>query len=162
LDFQIDLIKLMCYFYNEGGKMNKKRVMCDFINEVNNRNLMTLFIKNIFGYEDFFDYNYLFRMINTDREIIIDIYDNISDNRFNRYIFSFVKLGYDIKVVEERNVFVSYISVFDVADIDNNLLKLAYLFKIDDNLMIEYANNFLDDVFVEILNEIVKKNYIMI
>jgi len=142
--------------------MNKKRVMCDFINEVNNRNLMTLFIKNIFGYEDFFDYNYLFRMINTDREIIIDIYDNISDNRFNRYIFSFVKLGYDIKVVEERNVFVSYISVFDVADIDNNLLKLAYLFKIDDNLMIEYANNFLDDVFVEILNEIVKKNYIMI
>ena len=28
-------------------------------------------------------------MIDNDKEIIIDIYDNVSDNRFNRYIFSF-------------------------------------------------------------------------
>ena len=137
--------------------MNKKRVMCDFINEINNRKLMTLFIKNIFEYEEFYDYNYLFRTISTDCEIILDIYDNISDNRFNRYIFSFKDLGYDIKIIEEGNVFVSYISVNDVIDCDNKLLKLAYLFKIDDSLMLEYADSFLDSLFVFILDEIIKK-----
>ena len=137
--------------------MNKKRVMCDFINEINNKNLMTLFIKNIFEYEEFYDYNYLFRMISTDREIIIDIYDNVSDNRFNRYIFLFEDLGYDIKVIQEGNVFVSYISINDVIDSDNKLLKLAYLFKIDDNLMLEYASSFLDNIFVSILDEIIKR-----
>ena len=139
--------------------MNKKSVMCEFIREINNRKLMTLFIKNIFGYEDFFDYNYLFRMIDNDKEIIIDIYDNVSDNRFNRYIFSFDSLGYDIKVVHDGNVFVSYISVLDTIDCDNNLLKLAYLFKISDSLIIRYADSFLDDVFVDILSEIIKKLY---
>ena len=139
--------------------MNKKSVMCEFISEINNRNLMTLFIKNIFNYEDFYDYNYIFRMIDTDNEIIVDIYDNVSDNRFNRYIFSFISLGYDIKVVEEGNVFVSYISVLDVMDDDNNLIKLAYLFKIGIDLMTQYANSFLDDVFIEILNKIIKKLY---
>lgn len=146
----------MCYFNIEGGKMNKKRVMCDFINEINNRKLMTLFIKNIFGYEEFYDYNYLFRMISTDNEIIIDIYDNVSDNRFNRYVFSFEKLGYDIKIIEESNVFVNYISINDIIDCNSNLLRLAYLFKIDDSLMIEYASSFLDNLFVSILDEIIK------
>ena len=137
--------------------MNKKRVMCDFINEINNRKLMTLFIKNIFEYEEFYDYNYLFRMISTDNEIIIDIYDNVSDNRFNRYVFSFKKLGYDIKIIEESNVFVNYISINDIIDCNSNLLRLAYLFKIDDNLMIEYASSFLDNLFVSILDEIIKR-----
>ena len=137
--------------------MNKKRVMCDFINEINNRKLMTLFIKNIFKYEEFYDYNYIFRMTSTDYEIIIDIYDNVSNNRFNRYIFSFIDLGYDIKVIEEGNVFVSYISINNVIDCDNNLLKLAYLFKIDDSFMIEYASSFLDNIFVSILDEIIKR-----
>ena len=113
----------MCYFNIEGGKMNKKKVMCDFINEINNRKLMTLFIKNIFKYEEFYDYNYIFRMTSTDYEIIIDIYDNVSNNRFNRYIFSFIDLGYDIKIIEENNVFVNYISINNVIDCDNNSHK---------------------------------------
>lgn len=137
--------------------MRKKNIMRDFIREINERKLMTRFIKNIFGYENFYDYNYLFRMIDNDNEVIIDIYDNVTDNRFNRYVFSFVDSGYDIKVIEERNVFVNYISVVDVTDTDNKLLKLAYLFKIDDVMMLDYANSFLDDVFVEILKEIMKK-----
>ena len=69
--------------------MNKKNMMREFINIINNRKLMTDFIKNIFDYDNFNDYNYLFRMIEEDNGIIIDIYDNVSDNRFNRYIFLF-------------------------------------------------------------------------
>lgn len=135
--------------------MNKKSIMWEFINKINDSKLMTQFIKNIFGYENFFDYNYLFRMIDGDNEIIIDIYDNVSDNRFNRYIFSFVNQDYGFNVVEEGNVFVNYINVLNITDSDNNLLKLAYLFKIDDEKMIEYANSFLDNVFVDILKNIV-------
>ena len=137
--------------------MNRKSVMCDFINEINDRKLMTKFISNIFGYENFYDYNYIFRMIDNDDEIIIDIYDNVSDNRFNRYIFSFVDIGYDIKIVQEGNVFVNYISMISVLDSDSKLLKLAYLFKMDDNKMLDYASSFIDDVFVKILTEILKK-----
>ena len=138
--------------------MNKKNAMRDFIKKINDSNLMTQFIKNIFNYENFYDYNYLFRMIDNDDEVIIDIYDNVSDNRFNRYIFSFVNTGYDIKVIDEKNVFVSYINIKDVIDNDNKLLKLAYLFKIADSEMLAYANSFLDDIFVEILEDIIEND----
>lgn len=137
--------------------MNRKNKMMDFINEINDRKMMTNFIKNLFDYENFYDYNYLFRMIEGDNEIIIDIYDNVSDNRFNRYIFSFVDNDYDMKVIEERNVFVNYISVPQVVDGDDKLLKLAYLFKLDDIEMIDYANSFLISEFVDILRNIMKK-----
>lgn len=138
--------------------MNKKNAMRDFIKKINDSNLMTQFIKNIFNYENFYDYNYLFRMIDNEDEVIIDIYDNVSDNRFNRYIFSFVNTGYDIKVIDEKNVFVSYINIKDVIDNDNKLLKLAYLFKIADSEMLAYANSFLDDIFVEILKDIIEND----
>lgn len=137
--------------------MSKKNMMRDFITEVYDSNLMTKFIINIFDYENFNDYNYLFRMIDGDNEIIMDIYDNVSNNRFNRYIFSFDKDNYDVKVIEEGNVFVNYISVLNIYNCDNKLLKLAYLFNIDDDIMIEYASSFLDNVFVEILKNIIKK-----
>lgn len=136
--------------------MSKKNIMRDFVNEIYNRKLMTKFIKNIFGYKNFYDYNYLFRMIDNDCEIIIDIYDNVSDNRFNRYIFSFIENEYVFKVVEEKNVFVNYISVLLVEDCDDNLMKLAYLFQIPNMMMLDYASTFLDEVFVEILSDVLK------
>ena len=136
--------------------MNKKSAMKCFVDKVYSSNLMTKFIINIFGYDNFNDYNYLFRMIDGDNEIIIDIYDNVSDNRFNRYIFSFMNNDFDFKVIEEGNVFVNYVSVLNVLDSDNKLLKLAYLFKIDDELMLDYAWSFLDDIFIDILSDIIK------
>lgn len=138
--------------------MYKKSIMWDFIKEIYDNKMMTDFIKNIFDYENFYDYNYLFRMIEESDKIIIDIYDNVSDNRFNRYIFSFKKLGFEIKVIEEKNVFVNYISIYDTKDNNNKLLKFAYLFKLDKNEMIEYARLFLDKKFVLILDKIINKN----
>lgn len=137
--------------------MNKKNFMGMFINEINDKKLMTNFIRNIFRYKNFYDYNYLFRMIENDDEIIIDIYDNVTDNRFNRYIFSFSDINYSYKVIEEKNVFVNYLSILKSFDGDNNLIKLAYLFKIEDEIMIEYASTFLDKEFVDILKNILKK-----
>ena len=136
--------------------MDKKSMLKVFISQIKDRNLLTKFIASIFGYTDFHDYNYLFRMIDNDYEVIIDIYDNVSDNRFNRYIFSFLDCDYSFKVVEEANVFVNYICVININDGLNKLEKLAYLFKIDNNKMIEYSKTFLDDVFVEILIDIIK------
>lgn len=136
--------------------MNKKDILRNFIGYINDNGLMTNFIKNIFNYENIFDYNYLFRMIDNNDSIIMDIYDNISDNRFNRYIFSFFDSGYDFKVVEEGNVFVNYICVVNVLNPQNNLLKLAYLFKLDKDEMILYAKTFLDYEFVIILMDLIK------
>lgn len=136
--------------------MNNKNIMRKFIQKIDNSNMMTKFIKNIFDYDNFFDYNYLFRLIDTDDELIIDIYDNVSNNRFNRYIFSFVEGDFDIKIVEDNNVFVNYINVLNVVDSNNKLLKLAYLFKIDNKSMLDYASVFLDCEFVEILADILK------
>ena len=137
--------------------MNKKNMFKLFINKINDRKLMTKFIRNIFDYDKIQDYNYIFRMIDGNNEIIIDIYDNISDNRFNRYIFSFGEKDYTFKVLEEGNVFVNYISVLNMVDSDNKLEKLAYLFKLEDNEMLIYANTFLNKIFVDILEEIIKK-----
>lgn len=136
--------------------MNKKNMLRDFIKVIDDNKMMTKFIKNIFDYSEFYDYNYLFRMIDGDNEVIMDIYDNVSDNRFNRYIFSFLEHEYDFRVIEEGNVFVNYINVLNIGDNNNKLLKLAYLFKIDNGKMIEYASSFLDNEFVLLLSDIIK------
>ena len=137
--------------------MNRKNIMRDFINQINDCKLMTLFIKNIFDYECFFDYNYLFRMIDGGSELIIDIYDNVSDNRFNRYIFSFDNVDYVLKIKEIENVFVNYIGVLNVIDCDNKLLKLGYLFNLDKDMMIDYARSFLPLEIIDILENVLKK-----
>ena len=137
--------------------MTKKNMFKLFINKINDSKLMTKFIINIFDYEGLQDYNYIFRMIDGNNEVIIDIYDNVSDNRFNRYIFSFIDNDYVFKVLEEGNVFVNYISIMNVVDGNNKLEKLAYLFKLDEDEMLDYANTFLNKIFVDILEEIIKK-----
>lgn len=134
--------------------MNKKVIMGRFIEKIEDRKLMTLFIKELFDYDNFNDYNYLFRMKDDNKRVIIDIYDNVSSNRFNRYIFSFTKGDYDFKLVEDKNVFVSYINVLNLADSDNKLLKLGYLFRIRKNKMIGYAKTFLTDEIVKCLEEV--------
>ena len=137
--------------------MNKKDLLYIFIKTIEDRKLLTNFIKNIFDYENFHDYNYLFRIINNDSQVIIDIYDNVSDNRFNRYIFNFSRSNYDIRVIKEGNVFVTYINVLKTEDSDNKLYKLAYLTRLTQSKMIEYAYTFLNKEFVNILEEIIKK-----
>ncbi|MGN1358183.1 MAG: hypothetical protein ACI4WU_02315 [Bacilli bacterium] len=134
--------------------MNKKAIMSRFIEKIEDRKLMTLFIKELFDYDNFNDYNYLFRMKDDNKRVIIDIYDNVSSNRFNRYIFSFTKGDYDFKVVEDKNVFVSYINILNLVDSDNKLLKLGYLFRIRKNKMIGYAKTFLTDEIVKCLEEV--------
>ena len=140
--------------------MNKKTLMVEFINKLQEKKELTLFIKNLFDYENFNDYNYIFRLGEEQNRVIIDIYDNISLHRFNRYIFSFTAGEYDIIVTEESNVFVSFINVLNVNDSEDKLLKLAYLFKIPDNEMIDYANTFMDSKHITILEEIIDKNII--
>ena len=140
----------------QGGKMNKKNMMREFINRINDRGLMTSFIKNIFDYDNFYDYNYFFRMIDIDNKIILDIYDNVSDTKLNRYVFSFDRLDDNIKIVNDGSIFVHYISVLDTKNSNKKLMKLAYLFNIDEVMMLEYADIFLDKIFVEILREILK------
>lgn len=137
--------------------MNNRVIMMNFINEIERLKLMTNFIKNIFEYEEFEDYNYLFRMKYIKKVIIIDIYDNISSNRFNRYLFSFTKGDYDVKVVETNNVYETYINVYTMNDSDNKLYKLAYLFSLNKRMMINYAKSFLNQEFVDILNSILNK-----
>ena len=137
--------------------MNKKDILYTFIKTIEKKQLLTKFIKNIFDYENFNDYNYLFRITENSNQVIIDIYDNISDNRFNRYIFNFSRSNYDIRVIKEGNVFVTYINVLRIGDSNNKLYKLAYLTKLNKNKMYEYASTFLDQEFVDILINIIKK-----
>ena len=123
-----------------------------FIKVIERKKLLTLFIKNIFNYDEIYDYNYLFRIVKSRGQVIIDIYDNISDNRFNRYVFNFNKNKKNINYYKD-NVFVTYINVFDVEDSNNKLCKLGYLFSLSDKDMIDYARAFLDDEFVKILKK---------
>jgi hypothetical protein len=136
--------------------MNKKNMMRDFINIINNRRLMTSFIKNIFGYKNFFDYNYIFRSTDKDNELIIDIYDNVTENRFNRYIFNFDNCNYTYEKKLIDNIHIHYISVLNVKDNDNNLIKLAFLFNLEKDKMIEYAKTFLDKEFIITIKDIIK------
>lgn len=136
--------------------MNKIDVMIRFIKMIEESNMITDFIKNIFGYDDINDYNYIYRMLYDNEKIIIDIYDNITDNRFNRYVFNFLDCDNTIEDRVEEYVYVKYINVLNIGDSNNNLYKLAYLFNLDNSKMLEYANSFLDIKFVKLLDEIIK------
>lgn len=137
--------------------MNKRDMLYRFIKRIERSKLLTLFIQNIFDYDNLYDYNYIFRINKEGDNLVIDIYDNVSVNRFNRYIFN-----YDNKVINndnscDNNVFITYINVNDLKDSNNKLYKLAYLFKLEDDNIITYANTFLDQKIVTILKTIIKK-----
>ena len=132
--------------------MNKKDIMYKFIKTIEKEKKLTLFIINIFNYQNFNDYNYISRIIKNKNEIIIDIYDNVSINRFNRYIFNFSNSNYNIKKQEKNNVFITSIWIENIKESKDKLLKLAYLFK---TLNIEYAKTFLYKDFIDILDKII-------
>ena len=142
--------------------MNKRVLMKEFIETIDRRKLMTQFIKNMFNYQELYDYNYLFRIKEEGNMLVIDIYDNVSNNRFNRYIYRFSPGKYMIKIEEKDNVFVNYINIMNIDkdNYENNIIKLGYLFKLKKNKMIEYAHKFLSDEVVDILSEILKKQAI--
>lgn len=137
--------------------MNKRDMLYRFIKRIERSKLLTLFIQNIFDYDNLYDYNYIFRINKEGDNLVIDIYDNVSVNRFNRYIFN-----YDSKVINndnscDNNVFITYINVNNMKDSNNKLYKLAYIFKLEDDKIITYANTFLDQKIVTILKTIIKK-----
>lgn len=136
--------------------MNKKVILVKLMNTIKNNGLLTKFLNTVFEYNNLSDFSYIYRLTNKADRVVIDIYDNISNNRFNRYIFLFNDLKYDKRVVEENNVFVTYINVLKYKDNNNNFDKLIYLINLDKQEMIMYANTFLDKEFIEILNDIIK------
>ena len=118
--------------------MDKKELMYTFIKSIEKNKILTKFIQNIFEYSELNDYNYLFRLTKDNDSVIFDIYDNISENRFNRYIFYFNK-DIDIDNFSSNNVYVTNINVIKAHDSNKGLYKLAYLFNIDNDKMIKYA-----------------------
>lgn len=128
-----------------------------FIKRIERRKLLTLFIQNIFDYDNLYDYNYIFRINKEGDNLVIDIYDNVSVNRFNRYIFNYGNNVINNDNSCDNNVFITYINVNNIKDSNNKLYKLAYLFKLEDDNIITYANTFLDQKIVTILKTIIKK-----
>lgn len=136
--------------------MNRRRMMGLYLKKLERSKLLTRFIALLFDYKDFHDYNYIYRMVEENNRIIIDIYDNISSNRFNRYIISFKENDKGYSIQEMDNVFVTYINVFKIENADNMLLKFCYLFTLEVDEMVEYAKEFLDLDMVLCLEEMLK------
>lgn len=136
--------------------MNRRRMMGLYLKKLERSKLLTRFIALLFDYKDFHDYNYIYRMVEENKRIIIDIYDNISSNRFNRYIISFKENDKGYNIQEMNNVFVTYINVFKIENADSMLLKFCYLFTLELDKMVEYAKGFLDLDMVICLKEMLK------
>jgi len=135
--------------------VTNQELMYQFVTYIYNNKLTTKFLRNILIYDELHDYNYIFRVALSDNYIIIDIYDNISENRFNRYIFDFNKRNHSFKMNQISNVYVTYINIFSTRKPSSNILKLAYLFKLSRSRMINYAKKFLDDEFIVILKKLI-------
>ena len=82
-------------------------------------------------------------MIEEKNTIIIDIYDNVDGNHFNRYIFNFSKKDFEYKSIEKNNIVINYINICNITNQKNNLLKFSYLFKTTKNKIYPYAKSFM-------------------
>ncbi len=133
--------------------MTKKNDMYIFLKKIEAKKLMTFFLIDIFNYIDFNDYNYISRICKKRAAVILDVYDNVTDNRFNRYWFDFSKNNQKYFVKETNNVFVTHINILSNNETSNNLFKLAYLFKISYKERVEYAKSFLRKEIVNILKK---------
>ncbi len=141
--------------------MKNKKIMSDFLNSLIKYNKLTEFFKIIFNYKVLNDYNYISRFMNKKDSIIIDIYDNIMHNRFNRYILYYVNKEYSINIKSEGDVIVTSICINANYDINNNLMKFAYLFSKNNKDIIKYAKTFLPNDIVNILIECTKNKSIL-
>ena len=65
--------------------MNRE-VLSEFLYSLEEEKKLTKFLKIIFKYKVLHDYNYISRIVVNDKSVILDVYDNILENRFNRHI----------------------------------------------------------------------------
>ena len=137
---------------------NKKKIMKEFLELILKKNLLTKFLNDIFEYNKFKDYNYIYRLCSDEESIVIDIYDNISVNRFNRYIYSFMcNNDYDYMVEVHNNVYVHYYNVFRLGGKLDKRMMFGYLFTLSYDKMVEYAREFMDTEYLECLEMVLKK-----
>lgn len=137
---------------------NKKKIMKEFLELILKKNLLTKFLNDIFEYNSFKDYNYIYRLGNDEESIVIDIYDNVSINRFNRYIYSFMSNNdYDYVVEVHNNVYVHYYNVFRLGGKLDKRMMFGYLFTLSYDKMVEYAREFMDTEYLECLEMVLKK-----
>ena len=100
------------------------------------------------------------RIVVNDKSVILDVYDNILENRFNRYIFDFKNKNYIYNVDDKEDVFVTSICINNLTEDNiygNNLLRFAYIFKLDTKNMIGYAKEIFTNDIVSILEKVIKK-----
>ncbi len=131
---------------------NKDEMYC-FLKRIFDRKLMTKFLINIFDYEGLEDFNYISRVSMKEDMVILDVYDNITDNRFNRYCFDFNAKAKSFFNNLKNDVFVTKIAVLNIKEKKDKLIKLAYLFNLSYEKRIKYAKTFLDDVFINLFSK---------
>lgn len=138
--------------------MTNLELMYNFILKIYDDGLTTEFLKQIFNYQNISEINYIFRVSLKKKMVVIDVFDNISRNRFNRYFFEF-KRGKRYYVVDEHsNVFTTKIKVLSLSKkqtLESNLLKLAYLFKQRPSKIVGYSQTFLSDELVNVLINVI-------
>lgn len=134
-----------------------KQVMFNYINEIDKKNLVTKMLVETFDYVELEDHNYIFRVSSDETSVIMDVYDNVTVNRFNRFYFSFNVNSIDHYQKEANNVFETWINVFKCNE-SKNIFKFAHLFTLDTNDMIKYAESFLSNEFISLLEEVLNKS----
>ena len=136
--------------------MNSQILFIKYINKIKKKKLLTQFIANIFDYHNITENNYIFRIKKENNYIIMDIYDNISKNKLNKYIFDYSKSNNNIKKTKKDGIYITHIYMQNIKNSNIKLYKLAYLFTLNKKDMIEYAKTFLDNELVNILKGIIK------
>ena len=134
--------------------MSNQDLLIKYINNLKRKKLLTSFISYIFDYPNIKEYNYIFRIKKENNNVIIDIYDNISTYKLNRYIFDYS--SNELKKHHKESIYITQIGMINIKNKKSKIFKLAYLFTLEKNKMSDYANKFLKPEFTELLLKIIK------
>ena len=136
--------------------MNNQKIIIKYLNTLKRNKQLTSFISYIFDYKNLNESNYIFRMKKENNNIIIDIYDNISKNKLNKYIFNYENSTQAIKKSRVNDIYVTNIYMKNLKNSRTKIYKLAYLFTLNKKDMENYAKTFLKQEFIELLLKAIK------
>lgn len=139
--------------------MDRNDILKKILLELIDNNLLNEFINIIFNYKLKNDDIVYIQYKIVKEELILDIFDNSENRKFNVYVFKKGNRKNPIEIIKEQSTSINYINMsacykeYKKNNKTTNIIKLGALFKVKNK---EEFNEIINNIFPKEINTIIK------